>query len=199
MADDNVVSLSDVDDVSDGETMIIGLESMEQDIAKLQESHRRYRNRMKQKNAKLKESKEKHERDYHHELCRREKENESWRRKFTEKCEDMKALKREIADLRGRMKHLRVELKAKTRQLERMDHLICDICYDREKCLVTRCGHGFCASCLPHVFDIAAEEAMLDDDGDGVSVVGEANCPTCRERLNQKDDVWPIFLTESVG
>lgn len=102
----------------------------------------------------------------------------------------MKALKREMANRKGRMKQLGVELKAKTRQLERMGHLICDIC---EKRLVTGCGHGFCTSCLSHMFDTAAEEAMLDVDSDGVSVVREANCPTCWERLNQKDDVCPIF------
>lgn len=185
MTDDSVVSLSDVDNVSDGEATSISLESLKQDIAKLQDSHRRCRNRAKQKISQLRESNEKHLRDYRHELKQREKDNDSWRRKFTDKCDDMKTMKREITTLKGRIKELNIQLKTQVHGLRRMKHLICDICFEEPKQQVTRCGHGFCASCLSQVFNFAAE-------------VDVASCPTCRRELNKADDVWPIYVSEAL-
>ncbi|KAK5077726.1 hypothetical protein LTR70_009494 [Exophiala xenobiotica] len=196
MTDISLLSSADFSDTSDSEALSIGLEGLRQHIAKLRWSRRRSRNKKKQEMAKLKELKERYERDYQHELHQREKDKESWRRTFADKDKETKTLKRETANLRAQAKQLRIELKAKTNQLQRMDHLICDVCYDQEKCRVTRCGHGFCASCLSAWFNAAAEEAMLS--GGGVSVVGEASCPTCRRKLDQTDDIWPIYLSEAV-
>ncbi|KAK5936740.1 hypothetical protein PMZ80_011003 [Knufia obscura] len=196
MTDINLFSSADFSDTSDSEALSIGLEGLRQHIAKLKESRRRSRSRKKQEMAKLKELKERYEHDYQHELHQREKDKESWRRTFADKDKETKTLKRETANLRAQAKQLRIELKAKTNQLQRMDHLTCDVCYDQEKCRVTRCGHGFCASCLSAWFDAAAEGAMLS--GGGVPVVGEASCPTCRRKLDQTDDIWPIYLSEEV-
>jgi predicted RNase H-like nuclease (RuvC/YqgF family) len=189
-------SSADFSDTSDSEALSNGLEGLRQDIAKLKESRRRSRSRKKQEIAKLKELKERYERDYQHELYQREKDKVSWQRTFVDKDKETKTLKRETANLRAQVKQLRIELKAKTDQLQRMGHLICDICFDREKCQVTRCGHGFCTSCLSDWFDAAAEEAMLS--GEGVSVVGEASCPICRKKLHQTDDIWPTYMSEEV-
>jgi len=194
MTDISLLSSAGFSDTSDSEALSIGLEGLRQHITKLKGSRRRSRNKKKQEMTKLKELKERYERNYQHELHQREKDKESWRRTFATKDKETKTLKGETANLRAQAKQLRIELKAKTNQLQRMVHLICDACYDQEKCRVTRCGHGFCASCLSAWFNAVAEEAMLSRGG--VSVVGEASCPTCRRKLDQTDDIWPIYLTE---
>ena len=192
MADTSLASSSGESDVSDREAMSIN--DLARHVAKLTESRRRSRNRTKKRMEKLKEAKERYERDYNHELHYRERDNKSWQLKFAEKDSETKSLKRENAELRAKAKLLRLEVRAKTEQLQRMDHLICDICYDQEKYKVTRCGHGFCADCLSAWFDTSAEDYVLDREG--LFVVGEASCPACRKRLDPDYDVWRLYLSE---
>lgn len=142
---------------------------------------------------KLRDQKERYQRDYEHELHQREKDKECWQRTLANRDQETKALRRELAGLRGRLKLLRAEVKARTQQLEGLGHLVCDVCCDRPKYRVTRCGHGFCQACLARWVEEVAQTAAQYVGG--AVVVGEVPCPACRRRLRQAEDVWPIYLS----
>ncbi|KAK5071430.1 hypothetical protein LTR24_010529 [Lithohypha guttulata] len=162
MTDDNVITIIDLDDDFDGEALDICLESTKQDVANLQESYRKCKNKVKQEIGRLRESRDKYRREYVRELAQRQKDKDSWLQKSAGQSSVIRDLKREKAVLSASNKQLRLELKAIKQRLDRMGHLICDICMEKEKCTVTKCGHGFCSDCLDEVIHYAAEEITVD-------------------------------------
>lgn len=179
MTGDDVITIIDLDDDFDGEALDICLESTKQDVANLQESYRKCKNKVKQEIGRLHESRDKYRREYLQELAQRQKDKDSWLQKSAGQSSVIKDLKLEKAVLSASNKQLRLELKAIKQRLDRMGHLICDICMEQEKCTVTKCGHGFCSDCLDEVIHYAA-----------------VTCPTCQKELDQERDLWPIYLTE---
>lgn len=73
MTDANIFATSGLGDEPDGEALDTCLDSMKQDVANLQESHRKRNNKAKQAIAKLYESREKCRREYSRELALRQK------------------------------------------------------------------------------------------------------------------------------
>lgn len=86
---------------------------------------------------------------------------------------------------------LSADLRALQEELELVDHLRCEICVEKFKGAVTRCGHGFCSECLQTWMQCAREDAGESDQrGDR----GRYTCPSCRSSLKANQDVWPIYL-----
>lgn len=90
---------------------------------------------------------------------------------------------KQIQELKDRNRQLHEKVKHSERQRDKMQHLICEICREDVKSVVTRCGHGFCSSCMEGVFHT---EPPL-----GVRLVC---CPLCRSHLFGATDVWPIYM-----
>lgn len=92
----------------------------------------------------------------------------------------------EIQSLRLQNQNLTGDLEAKTKRL------LCNICVDRSKDVVTKCGHSFCKSCVTTWLRQPDEDAADDLDLDSPPPT-KATCPICRKLLDEKDDVWPLF------
>lgn len=86
---------------------------------------------------------------------------------------------------------LSAELRALQEQLELVDHLRCEICVDRFKRAVTRCGHGYCNECLETWMHSQSGHA---DPTHQHEARRKYTCPTCRSSLDANRDVWPIYL-----
>jgi Zinc finger, C3HC4 type (RING finger) len=103
----------------------------------------------------------------------------------------VKNLRREKDEVKKHNKRLVEELDGARDQLQQMNHLICDICYDNVKSVVTRCGQGFCQDCLSTLFRHGEDDREW---WDSLVLIDGANCPSCRHPLKQKADVWPIYV-----
>ena len=113
--------------------------------------------------------------------------------KFQAQSVKMQKLKRDNEMLRRRNKQLVGDLETSHQKLRKIDHLKCEICLESFKNKITRCGHGFCSDCLT--------TWLRSTDGDDFRIHGVAiiepitsSCPMCRTTINEKDDVWPLYL-----
>ena len=110
----------------------------------------------------------------------------------------LRKYKGESETLRRRNRQLAEDLRAVSRKVEQIKHLQCDICMDSFKNIVTRCGHGYCTSCLTTWLRPSDDDNRGDRDLDSMNTPLERCCPMCRKTIKAAEDVWPIYL-ESDG
>lgn len=108
------------------------------------------------------------------------------RKKLRAQVRKLRKCRRENDSLRRRNRHLEGDLSAAKEELRKVDHLRCEICYDKIRNRFTKCGHTFCDECL---FMCAQHSVTKPDPGP---------CPTCRAYL-RAEDVKEIFLEGGPG
>ena len=87
--------------------------------------------------------------------------------------------------LRLRNRELANDLEAAREDLDKVNHLRCDICMDSFKNVVVMCGHGFCKGCLT-IWLRQPKDGDTDD-------AREPSCPICR-RAVRESDIRQIYL-----
>ena len=122
------------------------------------------------------------------------------RDKLRAQSRKLRKYKGENESLRRRNRQLAEDLRAVRRKEEQIKHLQCDICMESFKNVVTRCGDGYCTSCLTTWLRPGDDDDGGDSDSDSdiMNAPSERCCPMCRKHVKVEDDVWPIYL-ESDG
>ena len=118
--------------------------------------------------------------------------------RFTTQCQKVQKQKQQMERLRRRNKQLDDDLRTSNKKLEQMQHLRCDVCLEDVKNVVTRCGHGFCSTCLTTHFRFNGRPGFGLADLPS-SQRSTARCPTCRTMISDKGDVWPIHVGAATG
>jgi len=124
-----------------------------------------------------------------------------WQRKVTSANKRRDKMKAQLDKAKQDNGKLEAELRAKDARLEQRKHLTCNICLEKDKDRVTKCGHGFCASCIGRYFDIGAREVTTFTWNEDMNrmiesvdrIIKSVPCPICRTVLRPRH-VWKVYL-----
>ena len=99
--------------------------------------------------------------------------------------------------LHRRVRQLEGDLSAAKQELKKANQLICEICFDKIKNKVTKCGHTFCEGCL--LLHARSQNYII---GDSLTEPDSFRCPGCRCMLrgeDVKDIYWGDAFQEVVA
>jgi Ring finger domain len=116
------------------------------------------------------------------------------RQRDSDQSHRLKYLRREKETLKRHNDELAADLEEARRQLDQVRHLRCDICLVTSKEVVTRCGHGFCKTCLNKWFGTNETQRAHGQQSTHGLIPDGGLCPTCRHVIKEQEDVWPIYL-----
>ena len=130
------------------------------------------------------------------ELTRFNKDMQTSRVRFQAKVRKLRQSRCANESLHRHVRQLEGDLSVAQQELKKVDHLKCEICFDKIKNKVTKCGHTFCGGCL--LLHAQFQNYIV---ADSMTQPDSFRCPGCRCILrgeDVKDIYWGDAFQEVV-